>query len=236
MKRLLIVLLLSSGALHAQEQETSSETPTARSGQWEVTAYGGWAFRTAKLSDQVPSDFRDYAKKLKSGYTLGTGLGYFWSRIMGVGIRYSYFGSRGTLDNVWMENEATGERLYGNMSDNMRVQFFGATWQLRYTFPKWKPSIYVNYGLGYLQYDNNATLVSHAMVISGGTGGVLMDLGLDIPLGRRASITIGTNLVAGTLQKLRIRENGRETTVDLEEDERENLSRIDLSAGLRWRF
>src|SRR5688500_5051457 len=38
---------------------------------------GGWSYLIAKTSKEVPNDFKNYMKELKSGYHFGGDLGYY---------------------------------------------------------------------------------------------------------------------------------------------------------------
>src|SRR5438552_2699930 len=39
--------------------------------KFRIGAYGGWSYETASVSDNVPAEFKQYVKDLKSGYHFG---------------------------------------------------------------------------------------------------------------------------------------------------------------------
>lgn len=203
-------------------------------GKWEISLNGGYSYMLAKVSKEVPSDFHNYIKSLKSGYHLGAGVGYFWVERMGAGIKYSRFGSKGRIGNVTITNNLTGEMRHGIASDNIAVQFIGPTFHIRQAFAQGKLALHASYSIGYLAYNNNSTVVSEAVKISGSSIGTSADVNLSIPLGKRIAIQAGASLLSGKLQTLHTTQNGgRKTTEKLDSDKQENLSRVDLSAGIR---
>lgn len=203
-------------------------------GKWQLSFHGGWSYRIAKVSSQM-GDFTDYVKKLKSGWHLGGSLGYFWRQDMGAGASYSRYASKGQVDNVTLTYD-TGEVSYGSMSDDIAIQFFAPTFFVRRPFGTGRSNFYVNVSLGYLSYVDNSLVVGQSLKLSGSTFGSAVEGGVDIPLGNKLSLSLGASLLGGNLRKLKVSSGGQETTLELEEDQRENLSRIDLSAGFRLRL
>ena len=50
---------------------------------------GGYSYRTAKIAESVPDEFKEYVKGLKSGYHLDGDFTYYFSDKFGVGLKYA---------------------------------------------------------------------------------------------------------------------------------------------------
>ena len=94
---------------------------------------------------------------------------------------------------------------------------------------------YTNLSLGYMGYLDK-TVVVNTYKTFGNTLGLAFDLGYDIPLYTNISFGLKLSYIAGVLTKLDV-DNGKTVeTIELEEDEYENLKRIDFSIGIRFNF
>ncbi len=193
---------------------------------------GGYSYRTAKVAENVPYDFRDYTKALKSGYHLGTDLTYFFTDFMGAGVKYQMFKSSNSLDGIYIENEY-GERKYGKMSDDLTISFIGPSFSTRLLNHNKNNALILNLSLGYMRYVNNNVIVD-SYKITGGTLGSSLDIGYDIGLSENVSLGLQLSFLSGTLFKYNLNDGVSTRTVSLEKNEYESLSRIDFSIGLRF--
>ena len=117
------------------------------------------------------------------------------------------------------------------MSDDITTSFIGPLFSLRYFDKNKKNALYINYSLGYMGHSNNAVFIN-SYKYTGNTIGLSIDVGYDIKLSEKASVGFQLSLVAGAVSKVKV-DNGVNTrTVKLEN--REGLSRIDLSVGFRF--
>ncbi len=222
---------------HFSQEEQITDDPFAR--KWELSVHGGWSYRIAKLGDQVQPDFVDYANKLRSGYHVGADLDYFFKENMGIGLKYVRFGSKATIDNVTVTDIATGQVIgQGSMSDNIAINFIAPSFNYRYIFPSRKAALQAHYALGYLSYTNNSKVINEDLKITAQNFGISLGAHTVVPLGQRLSFTTGATLLGGSFGKFEVkRADGTTQTIEAENDnERENVSRIDLSVGLRFKL
>jgi hypothetical protein len=195
--------------------------------------YGGWSYLTAQVSKDVPADFRSYTKGLKSGHHFGGDVGYFWSENIGLGLKTTIFKTKNELNNIYVTNNETKQTRYGNMKDDISIQYFAPVLYTRFYSGNRKTVFFSNFSLGYLNYKNRATLIDD-FKITGNTIGYEIDFGTDLKLNNRLSFNLGLGLTAGSLNKLEIN-NGSSTQVKtLEKEKRENISRLDVSMGLSY--
>jgi hypothetical protein len=197
-----------------------------------VAINGGLSYRTAKLADNIPSDFEKYVKELKSGYHIGLDLSYYFSEQLGIGIKYSVYKSKNEIDNVSV-TRPDGSTQYGKMSDNISINFIGPFISTRLLNGNKKNSFLMNLGIGYLGYTDNTLLITD-YTIKGSTVGLCWDIGYDIGISKNLAIGFQLSYMIGTLTQYDISDGTTTKTVKLEKNNYESLSRIDLSIGLRF--
>jgi hypothetical protein len=194
----------------------------------------GWNYRTARLSDDIPADFKQYYNELKSGYNYGLDLTYYFSEQLGVGFRYNNYLSKNEIDNVYVTYpDASTE--YGKMSDHVSTNFIGPFFSTRlFNFNK-KNCFLFDLGIGYMGYKDQSVLISDQYILKGNTVGTYLNIGYDIGVSPDLAIGFQLSLSTGNLTQFQVFENGVYTeTKKLEKGQYENLSRIDLSIGLRF--
>lgn len=192
---------------------------------------GGWSYRVAKLADNIPSDFEQYMKDLKSGYHYGLDLSYFFSEQLGFGFKYYYYKSKNEIDNVYV-TLPNGSTQYGKMSDDISINFIGPFFSTRLLDSNKKNGFLLNLGIGYMGYTDKAVLISD-LTIKGSTLGLCWDIGYDIGLSENLSLGFQLSYMIGTLTQYDLSDGVHTEKVKLEKDKYESLSRIDLSIGLR---
>jgi hypothetical protein len=83
-------------------------------------------------------------------------------------------------------------------------------------------------------YKDNAVLTSGRYTLAGGTAGIYWSIGYDISISRNLALGFQLSLISGSLSKYKIFYGTRTEVIKLDKDAFENLSRIDISAGLRF--
>jgi len=200
---------------------------------FQIALSGGWSYRTARLASNIPSDFKDYYQKLKSGFHYDVGLSYYFTEQLGVGLKYNEYLSKKELGNVYI-TYTDGSTEYGNMSDNIRVKFIGPTFNYRYFNTTKRNCFLMGIGIGYMDYRDKGFLVSSPVTIKGGTVGTYLSFGYDFGISENLALGFQLTFSSGTLSRITTSDGTSTQTVNLDNDQRENLSRIDLSIGLRF--
>nr|WP_321453405.1 DUF3575 domain-containing protein [uncultured Carboxylicivirga sp.] len=198
--------------------------------QLRIAINGGYSYRTAKLSDEIPSDLRDYVKKLKNGYHLSGDITYFFSEPLGAGLKLSYFNASNSVHVI--SPESTGYTSV-EMSDDIDIFFIGPSINTRFYDKNKRNAFLMSMAIGYMDYTDNGRLVN-SVKISGSTLGVSFDMGYDVYLSDNFSLGFQLGFLAGTLNTIEQFDGVSTTTVKLEENQYENLARIDFSVGLRF--
>lgn len=212
----------------------SAQTRKSDLPRFRISFQGGWSYRLAKVADVEPV-LREYIKGLKSGFHLGVDGSYFFTENYGAGLKYAYFNAKNEKDNVTITDWNGGETRTGLMKDNVHIHYIAPAFYTRFPLADNKLVFLAGASIGYLRYVDNAVLISDVK-ITGGTLGVGFDVGMDYMITPRFGVGANLGLIGGSLSKLNYSDGASEMEVKLEDGQRENLTRLDVSAGVRWCF
>lgn len=226
MKKLLIALLVG----FAFQLKAQDATPTVTVQRFRIAVQGGFSRLLAKTSDAVPAESRDYVSELKSGSHLGADITYFVKPTWGLGVKFSRFKSANDSGPI------TFSGIQTTMSDDISHSFIGPSFSTKYTTANTKHTFFFALALGYLGYHNNATLAGQSIKMTSGTFGSALDAGYDFNLTRNIAIGTQISLTGGTLTKMDYSNGGVKHTQTFEKDQKESLSRLDVSLGARFNF
>jgi opacity protein-like surface antigen len=222
-----VTLLTCFSSIQAQNRN-NDDLPRFR-----ISLQGGWSYRLGKVAD-VQTELKEYIKGLKSGFHLGVDGGFFFNRNYGCGLKYAYFNTNNELDNVTV-TDRFGQQKTGLMKDNIHIHYIAPAFYSRFPVADNKLVFLAGASIGYLRYVDNAVLVDD-MTITGGTVGLGLDFGADYMITPHFGVGANLGLIGGSLNKVKYNDGTGEVDVDLEDGQRENLSRLDISAGVRWYF
>ncbi len=199
--------------------------------RFKIALSGGWSYRLGKVSDMVPMDYQSYVKKLKMGYHYGGDITFYVSKQWGFGIKSTNFRAKNELLNV-PYTSMDGTVVYGVMRDDISIYLIAPYVSSRVFDSYNRHSLMFNFGIGYVGYDNKAVLLSDIR-IKGSTLGLLWDVGYDIGLTKNIALGFQFSFIAATLTSCDITSGGYTQHVTLSKGTYENLSRIDVSVGVR---
>ena len=120
------------------------------------------------------------------------------------------------------------------MNDNITISFIGPRASGKIFDRKEKNFLSIGAALGYLGYRNNSNVVTEYIKITGASLGAAFDVGYDWQVARKFYLGAQASIVSGVLSKLTTERNGVRSTQKLENDQKENLGRMNLSAGARF--
>lgn len=198
--------------------------------KYRIAIQGGLSYLLAETASSVPAALRAHAKELKSGYHWGAEAHYLTDENFGFGVKYSMFYNNNIEPNVSV-TFSDNTVLYGIEVTNY-IHFIGPSILYKTQTSNGKNAWVSGLALGYMGYKQKEQIGNRHFTSTGATFGLGVDLGYDIYLSEKLSLGFMVSLAAGSLGEIDIEESGFSQTLELEE--RENLSRIDLSVGLRW--
>jgi hypothetical protein len=169
-------------------------------------------------------------KKLKSGFNVGADAMYYFNPKMGVGVKYNRF--QASHSDVIPVRTSTGQ-MRTNVMDNIAINFFAATFGTRVFNAAGTNAFHANIALGYLGFRDNGWLNVDKLILTGGTLGIGWDIGYDIRLTSKLSAGAQLSLISGKLNSFMKEDSNSREKVTLTDDQKENLSHLNLSLGLR---
>ncbi len=194
-----------------------------------LTVQGGLSYRTADLAEDIPSLYAPYMNDLKSGFNYGIDATGFFSKSWGVGIKYNSHLSKNLEDNVNVFL-ADGSFVVGRMSDDIRISFIGPSLTMRTYISNYTGYLYAEVSVGHIRYRDEGTLIN-LIDITGHTTGLICDLGFDFIVLENFAFGCQCSYMTGKLDKLTMTNGAYTNTEDLDKENRENLSHLDISLG-----
>ncbi len=214
------------------EVESAKEKANEDFRRFRFAVNSGFSYQTAKINEDIPDDFKSYIKNLKSGFHIGGKLSYFFNEVYGFGLKYTLFKTSNSIDNIYLE-DTNGIRTYGQMSDNILINFIGPVFSTRIFNRSNRNAFIADISVGYAHYQNNKILIDKFQ-ITGGTIALGIDLGYDVSLSHQLKLGFQVGLLSGSLSKYHLNNGRRVQLIKLEKGEYESLNRLDFSLGLRF--
>lgn len=187
---------------------------------------GGLSYRTKKIKDDVPQEFKDFYSKLNSGYQYGIGVQYFAAKNLGFGLKYSHFRSKNAM-KYYIEYYGKWDQYIQN--EDINIDFIGPTINIRSMHNKNRNSFTGYASLGYLHYIDQ--VLSHGITATGSTFGLAFGFNYDIKVAENLAIGLDISYILGTLTKCKISDGISSETIEL--DNNNNLHHLNFSIGLR---
>jgi hypothetical protein len=210
-------------------QEEVFKTLTDR---FRFAAHGGFSYTLASVADDVPSDFKDYVRQMKTGYHFGADATYFITESYGLGLKYSLFKSKNSLDNIYAVGP-NGQTRYGIMSDNLSISFFGPSLVNRSSNHDRSRTFIAGLAIGYMSYLDKKVIID-PFTVTGSTLGLSFEGGYDIKLKGNSGIGFQISYISGLLSEFIIDDGKTKETMKFPKGQFESLHRIDFSIGYRF--
>jgi hypothetical protein len=172
-----------------------------------------------------------YYNRLKTGWQGGTTLHYLMQNGWGAGIEYLFF----TTKSQMMGSIDSGNSfLYGSIREKIYTNFLGPSLFYCQKSPGEKYLLYSSLSFGWVFYRDEVNLVAAPALITGNAPGLLSRIGIEAPLIRSVSADLNISGFYSALNKYSLNDGQTKTTVS--PGTKENLSRINLSAGIKYVF
>jgi len=193
--------------------------------------YGGWSNRFFRVPDNPSPEIVDYIYGLKRGYHYGADVASYFTEGLGFGLRYSAsrYGNEDDLTLIY----ADGTSETGTVSDKIAIHYVGPFFSTRIYSVNKQNCFVMNFGAGYIHYRNEGVAID-PLLIQGNTFGIGWDFAYDIGIAKNMALGIQASFVFGKLKEFNYSYRGQTETIKLNPGDYDNLSRIDLSLGLRF--
>ena len=177
-----------------------------------------------------------YYKKYKLGWSGSASAHWFLQPEMGVGLQYRIFSS-GASEWVTLDPQDGVHLYYGQMKENLFLNYFGpslktvqsAGFDNRFRFTS-------SVSAGLLLYRDEVSVLQSNVLLTGKAFGATFDLSAEYMITSHVSVGVKTGIFASKLKKVTTDDGNSRNTVELPKEQYENVSALDLSAGLRFYF
>ena len=194
------------------------------------------SFRVAGTPSGLNSEQKKYIKQLKSGLSYDISTYYLKDSESGFGLKYNVYLSDGIIKNQPLVLQ-DGTTIRGDFTDDIKIAFIGPSFIMSQNENAKLGEANLEIALGYMSYVNNSTVIGAPTKISGGNLGMIGGMGYHFRLIPSVLLGPQVNFAGGVLRKLKFKyPDGTEETVKLDEDNFENLWRIDLALSAKFRF
>jgi hypothetical protein len=192
----------------------------------------GYSYRIAKISNEVPSCYKSYVKKLKNGHHFDVNLTYFFGKSVGLGLQYAVFNTKNSEDD-YVLSDGEGNSISGKLSDNVSISFVGPVIMFKRQGKKLSNAFFTSIALGYMEYTDQAKMV-FPYKLSGNTIGIGLGMGFDIGLTDNSAIGFKLSYFSGKINTFDFESEYDKSKITMESDNGESMSRLDFSIGFRF--
>jgi hypothetical protein len=192
----------------------------------------GLSYRIAKTDPSLSSFQKEYFDELKSGNSSGIDAAYYFNEHVGAGFLFNKYTSSYAVSASAVST--SGVIYTGELSDHITLTTFAPSINCRVGTNHKNDAVNFNLALGYTHFNDDGKFISEA-TIKGNSYALFYIMGYDFGLSKHFAIGALVSFNLGTLTSYDLVQNGQITKVKLDKDHYENLSRIDLSFGLRYR-
>lgn len=209
--------------IESSATKVASTLPKAR-----IAFQGGYTYRTGTIPEGIDQPTEDHLKGLKNGYNLGGDINYFWNAKHSIGVSTSFSQAKSTLADVSLYDEHGNIIATDDLSENIKLIYFGPSYFHRASKSNGKIYLLFSLTMGYYGYNETLNWNGETAELTGETFGLGFSFGADFLTSEKFAIGLEATLLAGSLKKLTI------DGIEVELDDYESLTRIDLTIGIRF--
>lgn len=197
--------------------------------RFRIAADAGYGRFTAPTNPNNPDFLKDYYNDLKSGTHFALGVNYFTRKKWGFGLKYSLFKTANEFENIVLFYP-DGTYDQGLLRDDITVNYIGASILYRFLGKNKVSGLYIEVSVGKTFYQNNSVLV-YNYNMKGNRMSFGYGIGYDFKVTSYLAIGVGYDMYVASLDRLVV--NNKTYFLSKPED-KENISRINLTCGLRF--
>jgi len=215
--------VLNKNSPEVSDNKKIQSAPKAR-----INLQFGYTHRSKRIPEGVNQDTKDYYKKLKNTFNIGSDINFFLNENSLLGISSSYSQAKSTLPDV-MDIDSTGNIIaQGDLNTNDKLFYVGPSYFNRSSSSNAKRHLLFGLTMGYYGYIQDLDWIGETVKVTGGTLGFGFSLGVDFLTSENFAIGLQASILMGWLKKVKVE------GVLIELPEKENLTRIDLTIGFRF--
>jgi len=179
---------------------------------------------------------RDYYNNLKYGWYGGADAIWLFKGRYGAGLKYKFFYTGAATEGNFIPYEQN-YIYYSEYRENIYVNYGGVS--LFYSEPvgaKAKFSLYSGISAGITHYRNEMEILAESLLITGNAPGVDVTIGFDCEITPFLSAGAEASVFGSRLKKINLTNGLEEQTQELDKENYEDLSRLEVSVGIRFKL
>jgi hypothetical protein len=238
---------VSNYTIYSQPQDppmkqTLRTEPALQFQRWRLGLAGGLGYLIASSKDAEKelvnrgfskNEAKSYYNGLRLGYLGAADLTYLFPSGYGAGLKYKLFNNSNSQSGFFDPKDGV-TLIYSKISENIYVNYLGASFYAQQWMDRSQQlKLNSSYSLGMAMYRNETEVTGYAMLIKGNSLAMDASLGIEYFLSPHISLGIDLSAFYSTLRKVKASDGTNSQTYDLDKDNYENLSRIDLSFGIK---
>jgi hypothetical protein len=224
------------------EQVSRAEEVTY-SGTLRIGLNGGMAYLTASSDEAEKTltefgvthkDARAYYQDLKTGWYGSADASWIFNRKYGIGLKYKFFNT-GAATEGYFDPGDPFNIYYTTYIENIYVNYGGVL--LSYYEPLGRQNLftlYSSFSAGITFYRDETEVFSEAILIKGKALGMDGTFGLEYRISPLISAGAELSVFASSLRSITFTDGETEQSQELEKENYENLSRMEVSIGIRF--
>lgn len=172
-----------------------------------------------------------YYSDLITGYQGNASIYYRIAKELWLGGSYKGFLTSSSITTSLHIDDV--QLYHGEVSEHMFVNFAGASIYSSVLFGKAKRfAVNSAFTIGPAFYRDEVELMGQQVLLQGTTFGTDLSLGFEYFIKPRWSLNFGTSFFQGTIKEMKVTTSTSSNSITLGKENYENLSRLDLSAGI----
>ncbi len=178
----------------------------------------------------------DYYSNLKYGWYGGADAAWLFKGIYGAGLKYKFFCTGASTEGNFIPFDQN-YIYYSEYRENIYVNYGGVS--LFYREPvgaKAKFSLYSGISAGITLYRNEMEVLAENLLITGKAPGFDGTIGFDYEITPIISAGAEASVFASRLKKINLTNGTEEQTQELDKENYEDLSRLEVSVGIRFKL
>ena len=177
-----------------------------------------------------------YYKDLKTGFYADADVTYLFKTNYGAGIKYKFFDTSAGIEGFFDPQDGVN-LIYTTYKEQIYVNYLGASFYYQQYIGMQKTfRLNSEISIGMAAYRNEAEYLNGYFLLTGKNIGMDTRLGLEYLITKNISAGADLGLFYSTIRKLKMTDGTSSVDIELEKDNYENISRIELSVGLRFYF
>lgn len=225
--------------------EASKKTDSGSVHRFRFGLSGGAGYligSTQNAEDQMVSQgftteqAESYYNDMKLGVSAIADLYFLIPSNYGIGIKYKLFSNSSSTEG-FIDPQDGVHLYYTTYKEKIYVNFAGASFFYQETIGSQKSFVLSSsLSFGLTTYRDEAEYLHGYYLLTGKNAGMDLGIGLEYFLTSRISLGADLSLFYSSIRKIKITDGATTSTIELDKENYENLSRIDLSAGIRIYF